>query len=219
VPRTTVLEDIEIIIESIGGGAPPAGGDAGDDGGNRPRPGPPSPQRYYTGIAVGIVSILMFFMALASAYIVRKGSGDDWVPVRLPLILWGNTAILLASSLTLEFARRRLRKKDLPSFRHLWLVTTALGVLFLAGQIIAWRQLVGQGVFLSSNPASSFYFIFTGAHAVHLFGGVAALLYVSLRKFEKARISRSTAAEVTSYYWHFLDALWVFLFALLYLGK
>jgi cytochrome c oxidase subunit 3 len=219
-PGTRVLDDIELIIEDIGGGGgnrPPAGGDGGD-GDKRRRPGPTSPRRYYTAVALAIVSILMFFMALASAYIIRKAS-SDWVPVHLPAVLWINTAALLASSATMEWARRRLAAANLNGFRTLWQVTTGLGFLFLVGQLIAWRQLVAQGVYVSTNPASSFFYIFTAAHGLHLLGGVGALLYVSFRAFEKTKLSRTTAAEVTSYYWHFMDGLWVFLLALLYLGK
>jgi cytochrome c oxidase subunit 3 len=220
VPSTRVVDDIELIIEDIGGGGgnhPPAGGDGGD-GDKRRRPGPSSPRRYYTGIALAIVSILMFFMALASAYIIRK-AGNDWVPVHLPAVLWVNTVALLASSGTMEFARRRLAAANLNGFRTLWQLTTGLGLLFLVGQLIAWRQLVAQGVYVSTNPASSFFYIFTAAHGLHLLGGVGALLYVSIRKFEQTKLSQVTAAEVTSYYWHFMDGLWVFLLALLYLGK
>lgn len=219
-PSTRVVDDIELIIEDIGGGGgnhPPAGGDGGD-GDKRRRPGPSSPRRYYTGIALAIVSILMFFMALASAYIIRK-AGNDWVPVHLPAVLWVNTVALLASSGTMELARRRLAAANLNGFRTLWQLTTGLGLLFLVGQLIAWRQLVAQGVYVSTNPASSFFYIFTAAHGLHLLGGVGALLYVSIRKFEQTKLSQVTAAEVTSYYWHFMDGLWVFLLALLYLGK
>jgi len=74
-------------------------------------------------------------------------------------------------------------------------------------------------VYMASNPASSFFYIFTGAHGVHLLGGVGALLYVNFRRPETRGISLPTAAEITSYYWHFMDGLWVFLLALLYLGK
>jgi cytochrome c oxidase subunit 3 len=98
-------------------------------------------------------------------------------------------------------------------------VTTILGVIFLAGQVAAWRILVKQGVYLASNPASSFFYIFTGAHAVHLLGGIGGLIYVARRNFEKAKVTRTVAAEVTSYYWHFMDGLWLFLLALMYLGK
>ena len=224
-PGTTAFPDIELVVEDIGGGGggptPPAGGGGdGDDGKKRRRPGgPPSPNRYYTGIALGIVSILMFFMALASAFLVRRGTSGDWIPVHLPTVLWLNTLALIASSFTLERARRLLSRLNLSGFRKLWTVTTGLGVLFLIGQLVAWRQLVAQGVFMASNPGSSFFYIFTAAHGLHLLGGVGALLYVLVRKFENTRMALPTAAEIASYYWHFMDGLWVFLLALLYLGK
>jgi cytochrome c oxidase subunit III len=224
-PGTTAVPDIELVVEDLGGGGggptpPPAGGGDGDDGNKRRRTGgPPSPNRYYTGIALGIVSILMFFMALASAFLVRRGTSGDWIPVHLPPVLWLNTLALIASSFTLERARRSLSRLDLSGFRKLWIVTTGLGALFLIGQLVAWRQLVAQGVFMASNPASSFFYIFTAAHGLHLLGGVAALLYVLVRKFDNTRVALPTAAEIASYYWHFMDGLWVFLLALLYLGK
>jgi cytochrome c oxidase subunit 3 len=223
-PGTTSPPEIEPIIEDIsgGGGKPPAGGDDGDDGGDdekRRRKETHLPRRYSTAIAIALVSILMFFMALASAFIVLRRGSDVWVTVHLPPILLVNTLILLASSFTLEAARRRLSLADLSGFRKLWLLTTGLGILFVAGQLVAWRQLVAQGVYIASNQASSFFYIFTGAHAVHLLGGVGALLYVSFRKSDQKRISLSTAAEIVSYYWHFMDGLWVFLLALLHLGK
>ena len=221
-PRTTVGHDIELIIEKVadygGGITPPSNGNGGDDDGKRPPKRRPSPRRYYTGIALGIVSVLMFFMALASAYLVRRGSAD-WVPVRVPMLMWFNTAVLLVSSGTIEMARKRLGLLDVVGFTRLWGLTTVLGVVFLIGQVVAWRQLVGEGIYLASNPASSFFYIFTGAHALHVIGGVGALLYVAWRNFERAQLTRVVAAEVASYYWHFMDALWLFLLALLYLGK
>jgi cytochrome c oxidase subunit 3 len=227
-PGTTAFPDEELIVEDIGGGGggptPPRGGggddgDGGSDDRNRRGKWSPSPKRYSTAIAIGMVSILMFFMALASAFIVLRRGSELWGTVHLPRILWANTCVLLASSFTLESARRRLSLADPSGFRKFWLSTTALGFLFVAGQLIAWRQLVAQGVYIASNQASSFFFVFTGAHAVHLLGGVGALLFVSFRRFEKSKISLPVAAEVTSYYWHFMDGLWVFLLALLYLGK
>jgi cytochrome c oxidase subunit 3 len=223
-PGTTTKQDIELIIEPVGGGGgpaapPPGGDDSGGNDGKRHRRGQPSPNRYYTGIAIGIVSILMFFMALASAFLVRKGSSTDWVAVRIPSLLWLNTIVLLASSGTLELARKRLAIQDLSRFKKYWNLSTILGVLFLVGQVLAWRQLETQGIYLASNPASSFFYIFTGAHAIHLLGGVGALVYVATRSFDKAKVSCNVAAEVTSYYWHFLDALWIFLLLLLYVGR
>ena len=226
-PGSTATHEIELIIEKKtgnggggggGGNLPPAGRNGGGDDGKRPGPGNSSPKRYYTGMALGIVSILMFFMALSAAFLVLRGS-SKWVPVRVPTLMWINTAVLLTSSATLETARRRLAQGRLSSYRNLWGITTILGLVFLSGQILAWRQLAGEGIYLASNPASSFFYIFTGAHALHLFGGVAALTFVAMRNFRRAQVTRSEAAEVTSFYWHFMDALWLFLLALLYLGK
>lgn len=220
---TIVTDEIELIVEKKGGGGgitpPPAGGNGGggDEGKKRPNR-PVSPGRYYTGIAIGIISVLMFFMALSSAFLVRRG-GPDWVPVHIPSLLWVNTVVLLASSGTLELARKRLERSELSGFKRFWLVTTVLGVIFLIGQLVAWRLLVKQGIYLASNPGSSFFFIFTGAHGLHLLGGIAALIYVARRNFDQAKITRTVAAEVTSYYWHFMDGLWLFLLALMYLGR
>ena len=222
-PVPTAIEELEIIIENIGGGGggirPPSGdGGDGDPGKNPPADGA-SGNRYLTGIALGIVSILVFFTALATVFLVRKGTGDNWAPVHLPLLIWINTAVLLASSATLEMARQRLARWDHSGFRRFWLMTTALGVLFLSGQILVWRQLAAQGIFIATNPASSFFYIFTGAHAIHLFAGVGALIFVALRKAGKPGVSLALAAKVTGFYWHFMDGLWVFLLALLSLGK
>jgi cytochrome c oxidase subunit III len=177
------------------------------------------PNRSLVGIAIGIISILMFFMALAIVFIILRRTSHVWVAVRLPRILWLNTGVLLASSLTLELACRRLASGHLAAFCRLWMATTCLGFLFVAGQLIAWRQLVLTGVYIASNQASSFFFVFTAAHAVHLLGGIAALLYISIRDFEKSKLGLATAVEVTSFYWHFMDGLWVFLVVLLYVGK
>src|SRR5213594_1708779 len=144
-PGTTAVPDIEIVVEDIGGGGggptpPPGGGDDGDGGGddrNRRRKWSPSPKRYSTAITIALVSILMFFMALASAFIVLRRGSDVWVTVHLPPILLANTLILLASSFTLEAARRRLSIADPSGFRKFWLLTTGLGLLFVAGQLIA----------------------------------------------------------------------------------
>jgi cytochrome c oxidase subunit III len=216
-------QDTELIVVDVGGGGggkePLAGGDRGGDGDKGRRPRKPPQRRYATAIKLGMVSILIFFLGLCSAFLALKHVSQAWVSLHLPRILWLNTAILLLSSYTLVKARRRLSALDFPRFRELWRVTTILGSLFLAGQLIAWLQLVASGIYIASSQATSFFYIFTAAHAVHLVGGVAALLYVTTRDFEKGEISRVTAVEVTSYYWHFMDGLWVFLLLLLYLGR
>ena len=178
----------------------------------------PIPQgSYVTGIILFLVPVLMFFLGLTSAMVVRKGLGDDWMPLTLPDILLGTTAILLFSSVTLEIARRSRRRQFTGAFQIWWGVTTALGFTFLAGQWMAWRELVGQGIYISSNPSSSFFYVLTVAHAVHLLGGLAGLLlagYVPL-----TRMTRPTAVRVGAIYWHFMGGLWVYVYLLLWLGR
>ena len=216
----TITDDIEIIDAGHGGGTDvPSGGD--DDGDGHGGGGLPAiPERaYFTAIQLALAGIVMFFMALTSSFLVRKGLGDDWVSFALPRVLWANTLVLLASSGAIQFARARLRSGDTEGFRRWWAITTALGALFLAGQFAAWRQLAAQGVFLATNPSSSFFYLLTALHGLHLLGGIVALLYVTYRPWQRSRITQSTAADLVSIYWHFMDGLWIFLFALLYLGR
>ena len=222
-PGTTATQDTDLVVSDIGGGGggtkPPAGGDGGGDADKGGRPRKPPQRRYATAITLGMISISVFFLAPCAAFIVLALTSKAWVPLHLPKILWFNSTILLASSFTLRKARRRLSAFDFYGFRKLWRVTTVLGALFLVGQLIAWLQLVATGIYIATNQATSFFYIFTAAHAAHLLGGIAALLFVSMRDFEKGNISRNTAVEITSYYWHFMDGLWVFLLVLLYLGS
>ncbi len=216
-----VTQEIEIVDAGQGGGTGiPAGGD--DHGGSGGGAAAIPRRAYFTAISLGLAAIVMFFMALTSSYIVRRGLGGDWQPVRLPPILWLNTLVLLTSSATIEVARRQLGPSALESFRRWWALTTALGILFLVGQVQAWRQLAAAGVFLSSNPSSSFFYVLTAAHGLHLLGGIVALVYVAFRAWPAvagSRITQGTAAELTSIYWHFMDGLWIFLFLLLNLGR
>jgi cytochrome c oxidase subunit III len=215
-PQTIVTEELEIVGRD-GAAKPPRGsGGGGDDGASGG--GSAIPQRVYvTGITIGMGAILMFFMALVSALIVRKGVGNDWRAFDLPKILWLNTLILLASSATIARARRRLARDDRDGFRHWWAVATLLGLFFLAGQLIAWRQMVAAGLYVATNPSSSFFYVLTAAHGLHLLGGILALLYVGWLRLR--RLTLATATEVASLYWHFLDGLWVFLFLILLLGR
>ena len=218
-PSTIITEEIELIRSDKGPGGGGFSGDGGNGGDSNSSGGASVPQRaYITGMYIALAGILMFFMAFVSAYIVRKDMPNSaWIPLEVPRILWLNTLILIASSFTLARAHSRFTAKDEEGFRHWWATTTVLGILFVAGQILAWRQLAAQGLFLATNPSSSFFYVFTGAHGVHLLGGILALLYVQFRATRK--VARGTAIEVVSMYWHFMDGLWVFLFLLLYLGR
>ena len=219
-PIVTVPEDIEIIEPKrrgpSGPGKPPRGNGGGDGGGS----GNDSPARqraYVTGMTVALAGILMFFMALVSAYIVRKGVRHRLArfrnsPDSLGQYRNSDHQQLHAQPLAPRFSARRCS-----NFRHWWYVTTALGFLFLIGQLIAWRQLARAGVFLDPNPSSSFFYVFTAAHGLHIFGGLGALLGVAFHTGR--RLTLATSTNVVAMYWHFMDGLWVFLFLLLILGR
>ncbi len=172
-----------------------------------------------TGIWVGIAAISMTFAALTSALVVRRGGALDWRHFTIPSILYLNTLVLIASSVTLEIARRRVAgfmglKAEVRSPARWLYVTLALGLLFVAGQYVAWRQLSAQGLYLASNPSSSFFYVLTAAHALHLLGGLGGLVRV-MRKLGNFSLRRSTL-DATSRYWHFMDVLWVYLLVLIW---
>ena len=167
------------------------------------------------GLLVGLGGITMLFAAFTSAYIVRSG-GTDWVPLELPPVLWLNTVLIVLSSGTLEAARRAFRDGRLASFRSWSAATAALGTGFLAGQYAGWLQLEQTGVFLVSHPKSSFFFVLTGVHGVHLVAGVIALLALfGLAATGRLVPGQSDAPTLTAIYWHFTGGLWVYLLAVL----
>jgi cytochrome c oxidase subunit 3 len=165
---------------------------------------------------MGIAGIVMIFAAFTSALVVRRGLSTDWVPTALPHILFLNTAVLMSSSLTLELSRRSLRARLGSEFARWLYLTVALGLAFVGGQLEAWKELASRGVYLSSNPSSSFFYLLTAAHGIHLLGGIIALLVLGFRTKKLAAIPKNrVAVEVTSIYWHFMDALWIYLLILL----
>jgi cytochrome c oxidase subunit 3 len=177
---------------------------------------------------IGIFAIVMSFAAFTSAMIVRQGVTPDWRHFALPAILYVNTLTLLVSSATLGWANRRLasvvsslstasdRAKQAYSEGMSWLYgTLALGVLFVIGQVLAWRTLVAQGLFLSTNPSSSFFYVFTAMHGLHLLGGIAGIVYMIGKLSRTNGTARTTGLRAMSLYWHFMDGLWVYLLILL----
>jgi cytochrome c oxidase subunit 3 len=192
-----------------------------------------------------MVPILMLFVSFTSAYIVRKGvpsinehSGQlvrDWIEVNLPLgLLLVNTCLLLASSVTMEFARRKTAQRaalvpvqSIPGIAvgtektTPWLgATVLLGLGFLIGQWMAWHELQNRGFYIATNPSSSFVYLLTACHALHLMGGIFALLYAgSTSLLRKPAESQRIVVDVVSWYWHFMAVLWVYVFALLALVR
>ncbi|HEY6552391.1 MAG TPA: cytochrome c oxidase subunit 3, partial [Vicinamibacteria bacterium] len=157
----------------------------------------------------------MLFIGFTSAYILRRASAD-WQPLTAPGVLWLNTAVLFVSSVTLEFSRRRLRGSDLPGAR-LWLSFTGLlGALFVAGQWLAWQALAAAGVFLASNPHSSFFYVLTGVHIVHVLAGLIWFGAVFTRLRRMAVTPGQDGLRLFATYWHFLAVLWAYLLFLLF---
>jgi cytochrome c oxidase subunit 3 len=180
-----------------------------------------SPPPASTGIWVGLAAITMTFAAFTSALIVRQGAASDWQHISLPSILYLNTLIIIASSVTLELARHRVARymaplKDQTATPARWLyVTLFLGLLFVVGQTFAWIQLKSQGFGLATNVSYSFFYVLTVAHALHVFGGLGGLVRV-IGKFHHSVLRRSTL-DATSKYWHFMGALWLYLLLLLWM--
>ena len=198
---------------------PGSGGDGG--GGGRPEgPGefaaarPASPARIAVWLLVAAITIL--FASFTSTYLVRRGE-SDWRVGPLPSILWVNTAVLLLSSATMEWARSRGRRGQLDGLRIGLTVTTALGVAFLLGQIQAWRELVAAGIYMATNPHGAFFYLLTGTHGLHLVGGVLGLFYVLMKVRRTADApSALDTVDAAATYWHFLDGLWLYLFIVLF---
>jgi len=187
----------------------------------------------------------MLFVSFTTAYVVRKAGAvwdpahndysSNWVPLTLPIrILLLNTFVLILSSVTLELARRRAAEDvalapivDIPGIRVSigralpWAWTTVLlGMGFLAGQVYVWHELRRTNVSFASSTSSSFFFILTGVHAVHLTGGILALIYAGITAWLHRRPeTRRMVIDVTAWYWHFMGALWIYIFALLYFAR
>jgi cytochrome c oxidase subunit 3 len=224
----TVTSTDRVIDATVGAGSRPRGGNGfRKNGGNghaddeRLRY---SPARYRVGVWVAIAGIVMLFTALASAYVVRSGSSNDWAPLVMPKVLWLSTAVILVSSFTIEFSKRFLKQGSNSRYGSWLMITTALGLIFVASQFMAWRQLAAQGIYVSSNPHSSFFYLFTAAHGVHVLGGIIALGYLLLRTRKKretleGELRRVGSAEAATIYWHFMDGLWICLFLLLFFWR
>src|SRR5580765_1058318 len=179
-----------------------------------------SPPPSSTGIWVVLFAITMMFAAFTSALIVRKAS-QDWHTFTLPSILYFNTLLLLASSATLEVSRRRVAsfmgglKSQVESPARWLYITLFLGLLFVVGQYVAWSQLRAEGLYLATNPSSSFFYVLTATHALHVLGGLGGIVHV-IRKLGKSALRRNTL-DATARYWHFMGILWLYLFLLLWM--
>lgn len=241
---TATLDELQVSRGNAGGAPPIFGG--GDDG----RSGPGLPdyptrlRRARLGLLVALTPVLMLFVSFTSAYVVRQGLPTldpgtnqlvhDWIPTKLPALLWVNTLVLLVSSIGMELARRQTKLAGAAAMAKPagrvsasaegntpWLaMTIALGLWFLFGQWMAWKQLAASGFYVSTTPSSSFVYLLTGAHAIHLMGGVVALLVAGMfTLLHRSVARRSIVVDIAAWYWHFMAALWVYILCLLEFAK
>jgi cytochrome c oxidase subunit 3 len=215
VSEEPVVTPVETVPGTGGGGGgfadfDPGGGDGrGDDGRDPWRPG-----IYRTAMWSILVSVTILFFMLGLVYVLRSRTPDFWKPIHLPRMLIASTAVLLVSSATCEAARRTLNRSFLT-------VTLTLGCVFLGMQVQAWRELAAEGAFVEANPHSFFFFMFTGVHGMHLFAGILMLWYLLIRAMFPSPREKNAArvrehADVATLYWHFMGALWLGLFLLLW---
>ncbi|HKV61382.1 MAG TPA: cytochrome c oxidase subunit 3 [Candidatus Acidoferrum sp.] len=219
-------------------------------GGDGARPGVPDYgtrlRRARLGLLVALTPVFMLFVSFTSAYVVRQGLPSldprtatlvrDWIPVTLPKLLLINTFVLVLSSGFMELARRQIQgqaRATLPTtITHArvsaggetsmpWLpITVVLGLLFLFGQWTAWKQLAANGFYVATTPSSSFVYLLTGTHAVHLMGGVLALFVAGVASLLGISLTRrSIVVDVTAWYWHFMAALWIYILCLMEFAK
>jgi cytochrome c oxidase subunit 3 len=192
-----------------GGRGPGGGGNGGDDEGRAE-----VARLVVIAMCIGLAPILMLFLAFISAYVVRQGLGTDWLALDLPGLVWVNTVVLLASSVTLEIGRRAAVRGE-GSDR--WLrATLGLGIVFVLGQLVAWLELEARGIGMGTSASSAFFYLLTGAHALHVAGGILGLGAAAFwpeRAFRN--LNRAVAVKVASIYWHFMALIWLGVLALL----
>jgi|SRR5579859_287315 len=171
------------------------------------------------GMWLFMASVMMLFMSLTSAYIVRQAEGN-WVFFDLPSLFYVTSVIILISSVTMQWAFFAAKKDQQQRVRTLLLMTSVLGLLFLVGQFFGWKQLVANSIYLVGNPSGSFLYILTGLHAIHIVSAIIFLWIVCGAAFRGKINSKNMASmEMCTTYWHFLGGLWLYLFIFLLLYR
>lgn len=159
----------------------------------------------------GCASIVMMFAGLSSAYIVKRNQAN-WLTYDIPLIFWYSTAVIILSSITIILSRKAFINREMKQYRA-WLgFTTLLGITFVILQYFGFTQLWENGITLTRNVSFSFLYIIVGLHALHVMGGVVALVIMYLKSFSSTRKNYSPISiELMNIYWHFVDLLWIYL--------
>lgn len=167
------------------------------------------PHKFTLWVAIG--SLLMMFAGLTSAYIVKRNQAN-WQTFELPLLFWYSTVAIVMSSVTMYLAEKAFKQREIQKYRKLLGVTLVLGVLFIVLQSLGFQQLWTKGITLQASVSYSFLYVIVGLHAAHVLSGVAVLVVMFLKEFsKKKRDYNIVPVELTSTYWHFVDALWIYL--------
>lgn len=166
-----------------------------------------------------IVSVCMVFASLTSAYIVRQAEGN-WQIFELPPLFWITSVLIIVSSFTMHGAYLAAKRDNLEMVKLGMVVTTLLGIGFLVGQVLAWGELVANNVYFVGNPSGSFVYVLSGLHGLHIIGGVVFLVITLMAAFRFQVHSKNLSLiEMCTTFWHFLDALWLYLFVFLLLNR
>jgi len=171
------------------------------------------------GMWLFMASVMMLFMSLTSAYIVRQAEGN-WVFFELPSLLYVTSVIIVLSSISMQLGYVWAKRDNAVTTKIMLLITSALGIAFLVGQFFGWKQLVENSIYLVGNPSGSFLYILTGLHGLHIISAVIFLLIMLNASFKgKVHSGNMIKMEMCTTYWHFLGGLWLYLFVFLLLYR
>lgn len=171
------------------------------------------------GLWLFMLSVLMIFASLTSAYIVKKAEGD-WLVITFPELFKLTSVLIILSSISMHFSYVASKKNNIKNIRIGLAITGLLALAFSVGQYLSWGELVDQGVFFVGNPAGSFIYVLTGLHVAHLFGGLIFLIIVLKQAFSYQVHSKNLLSiELCATYWHFLGGLWLYLYIFLILNN
>ena len=168
------------------------------------------PHKFTLWVALG--SIVMMFAGLTSAYIVKRDQ-PGWTSFPVPTAFWYSTVVILASSVTIQMALKAFRERNMLKYRGLMTVTMVLGIGFVILQWLGFKSIWNLGITFKGSGGGQFLYIIAGLHAVHVLGGIVALIIMFIKAFaSRVRRYNSVPVELMSTYWHFVDLLWVYLF-------
>lgn len=171
------------------------------------------PYKFNLWVAIG--SMMMMFAGLTSAYIVKRNQAN-WSSFEIPSMFWVSTVLILASSITMYLSLRAFRARNIKQHRSLFLITLLLGIVFVLTQAWGFKELVDQGLTLRKNVAYSFLYVIVGLHALHVLGGIVAMMVMNIKAWRnKTRQYSAVPFEVMGTYWHFVDVLWLYLLVFL----